>query len=93
MSRYPTRKPTRQMAAALRPLAELRQSQEYSDGGLEMAEHAGMLAFAAEVALHSMGGKHKVPRQYRRELYEVVSAQAADIVTTKAGSIYAGEQR
>jgi hypothetical protein len=79
------------MAAALRPLIELRQSQEYSDGGLEVAERAGALAFAAEVALHSMGGKHKVPRQYRWELYEVISAQAADIVTPETEVMYAGE--
>jgi hypothetical protein len=70
------------MAAALMPLIEFRQSQEYLDGGLEMAEHAHSLAFAAEVALNSMGGKHKVPRQYRRQLYEAVQLQAATVVAT-----------
>jgi hypothetical protein len=91
MSRYPTRKPVKQMAAALMPLIELRQSQEYSEGGPEMAEHAHSLAFAAEVALHSMGGKHKVPRQYRRQLYEAVQAQAANVVSSTVRVDYAGQ--
>jgi hypothetical protein len=90
MARYPTRKPSKQMHQALRPLVELRQSSEYLAGGNEMADEAHHVAFAAEVALHTMGGKHKVPRQYRRQLYEAVQAQTAALLNAEVEVDYAG---
>lgn len=90
MARYPTRKPIRHMSEALRPLVELRQSQAYFEGGNDMAEHAHSMAFAAEVALHSLGGKHKVPRQYRRQLYEAIQAQTTSMIASEEGVNDAG---
>jgi len=90
MARYPTRKPSKQMHQALRPLVELRQSSEYFAGGNAMADEAHHVAFAAEVALHAMAGKHKVPREYRRQLYEAVQAQAGELMNVEVETDYAG---
>jgi hypothetical protein len=37
-----------------------------------------------------MGGKHKVPRQYRRQLYEAVQAQTAALLNAEVEVDYAG---
>lgn len=75
MARYNTRRPQANMHRALRPLLELRHSQEYFDGGLPVAEQASITAFDAEVALHALGGAQSVPRRVRFQLHQAVEEQ------------------
>lgn len=78
MARYRTRRPSETMQRALQPLIELRASQDYAEGGNDVAETASIIAFDTEVALHSLGGARRIPRRFQEQLYAQAQAQMAE---------------